>query len=140
LCLPCALPCERCTGTATSCTFCKSGTGSNRFLSGSSCVQTCPTDYFEDAIADPTLTNLCTQCSIGCVGCTSAGHTGCASCSINGAGTKLWLAYGTTICDVACPSGEYMGSGADDFKCLVCSSTCLTCTGSSTNCVTCGSP
>lgn len=121
------------------CTFCKTVTASDYFLIGTSCVQSCPSGYFADLVADPTLTNLCSACSVGCIGCTSAGYSSCSSCTNNGA-TKLWLHYGTTTCDSICPSGEYMGSGVNDFQCLQCSATCLTCTGTSTNCVTCPSP
>ena len=121
------------------CTFCKPISATNYFLSGTTCVQTCPANQF-GSISTPSTSDICSPCSVGCIGCTSAGYTTCTSCASDATSSKLWLAHGTTICDVSCPSAQYMGSGANDFQCLLCSSPCLTCTGTDTNCVTCNSP
>lgn len=131
----CQAPCERCSVAGTNCTFCKNVSTTDYFLDGNACVTSCSGDRFGNVVTDPTITNECVACSAGCVGCTSSGYAGCTSCTFGTA--KLWLAHGTTICDTVCPSGQYMGSGADDNRCLLCATTCLTCTGSSTNCVTC---
>ena len=40
---------------------------------------------------------------------------------------------GEDTCSLACPVGQYIDAGVD-FKCVMCSSECVGCSGSATNC------
>lgn len=46
------------------------------------------------------------------------------------------MQFGSTICLTTCPSGFYVSS--DGTQCLQCSSPCLDCEGTATNCTLCG--
>ena len=60
----------------------------------------------------------------------------CYSCGVSSGSVTYYLIYGTTYCNQSCPDGQYKNSTS--FKCLLCSSSCVTCTTNSMNCLTCG--
>ena len=114
----CDTTCTLCTGSALTCTKCSG----DRYLSGSSCVLTCPDGQFGEAA-----TNTCQPCDLSvCLTCETTATT-CIICA-NG----LFGFEGT--CVSSCPVGYFMKPG----KCEKCSKNCLECkdqTGECTKCV-----
>jgi len=109
ICLNCSSPliCTNCTTNA------KLASGSCTCRSGfywTSCVNTCQQE--------------CLPCPSNCTACTETGCTNCAT------GFLLTL---DEKCESTCPDGSYQNG----TSCQECSSPCLTCTTSATNCLSC---
>jgi len=130
LCQPCSAACSVCTSSAFNCSSCQSVNGVAYFLSGSSCIISCPVGQY-GRINDFT----CVTCATGCASCTGPSSTDCQSCQ-NAGGTNYYLVSNTYFCDTGCPDGQYANS--TNFKCMLCSSECQTCETTSRNCLTCG--
>lgn len=137
-CLACSASCTKCQGLSTNCTFCRPPSGSNRFLLNGMCLLTCPQYFYGLVPTDITLSNFCDACTPGCDVCTAAGLTACSVCGNDGS-ADYYLAVGTTTCATICPNGQFMGSGADMHKCLICNVECATCQGTALTCLTCSS-
>jgi hypothetical protein len=161
-CVPCSSVCASCTNTSTSCTSCPN----NLFLSGSSCTSVCPTGTFQDvstgncSSCNPTcftcssLSTICTGCTPSlvlfqgnctpscpsnyfnitgncqtcpnCISCTSVSV--CATCN-----PAFYMYNG--VCYSTCPSTGIADPGT--MTCTPCNSTCATCSGTPTNCLSC---
>lgn len=98
------------------CTDCAIG----MFLKDNECVTYCGTDHF---VRD----DVCIPCEVPCESCIS--ETECITCL-----PDYGYLYGTT-CVNPCPAGYYHN---DDYECVACHDTCLTCSGLTENdCVDC---
>ena len=92
------------------------------------CVFTCPTGFYpsEDNIA-------CLPCDTSCVACTNG--TGCTQCQ---SASPWMIGPSESLCYENCPPMTYQNSTLG--RCLDCNSTCVNCTGpSSQECTSCGS-
>ena len=128
--MTCVAACATCTALST-CQSCQSVNGIAYFLSGSLCTVSCPSNQFGQ------LSNYqCTNCADGCQTCFGPTLSDCYTCGVSSAPANHYLIYGTTLCNPNCPAGQYANS--TNYKCLLCSSNCLTCVTTSTNCLTCG--
>jgi proprotein convertase subtilisin/kexin type 5 len=127
-CKPCAIYCKTCSSSALDCQSCKSLGGVGYYLSGTSCLISCPEGTFKNSSA---LT--CDVCPSGCPSCFGPTLADCYSCTSNATDT-FYLVYGTSTCG-ACPDGQYAVNAT--MKCMLCASTCLTCSVTSTSCLTC---
>ena len=128
-CLQCSVYCKKCT-SLTACSACNSLGGVGYYLSGSSCIASCPAGKYGQV---PSYT--CTSCDPGCSTCYGPALTQCYSCKNNGTDNH-YLEYGTQTCSTTCPSSQYPDSTT--FRCMLCASSCLTCDTNSSNCLTCG--
>ncbi|XP_031505761.1 uncharacterized protein LOC116268094 [Nymphaea colorata] len=128
LCTACPTGCTTCSlvsGTVQ-CTVCAAVSSLNFYLSGTSCVQNCPSGKYAgtNGNGDP----ACLSCDSPCATCTGAGASACLSCSTGR------LIYNTNTCG-SCASGTFANSGT---TCAPCDANCGTCQTSATNCLTCG--
>lgn len=128
-CKACNPACATCTSLSV-CQTCQSVNGVGYFLSGTTCTVACPSTHFGQ-----TSNYTCMACWAGCATCYGSTALNCTSCKNDGA-DNYYLIYGTDICNLTCPDGQYQNTTA--FACLLCSSHCLTCTLNSTYCTTCG--
>jgi proprotein convertase subtilisin/kexin type 5 len=120
VCTLCQSPCVTCSQTTTQCTSCISTATPQVYLSGSSCVQSCPTSTY----ANSTL-QQCVACESPCSTCNS--KTICQSCV---SGYNLYL---SSCLNGFCPGGYTPVAS----QCVLCSSPCLTCTTSPSTCSSC---
>ena len=118
-CSSCHYSCTTCHGIlSTNCDTC----ASNRTLQSGECL--CPTGYYDGSSV------ACQLCVATCVNCTSSLSTSCTACN------SLYLRSLTSTPSGSCQCNNgYYDSGA--LICQLCSSKCLTCTGTSTNCSSC---
>lgn len=113
MCSPCTPPCATCSGTATTCYSC---TGI-LLLKNNACVAgPCGAGYYQVGAT-------CPACLTGCATCTASA---CTSCSMG------YMQQGT-ICVSTCSLGFYPSSAT---LCSPCLSTCLSCT-TGTSCTAC---
>ncbi len=110
--------CATCVNTVTNCTSCTS-----RFLSGNTCVGTCPATTFGAS-------NTCSACASPCANCDSQA-TNCTSCRDN-LNPVRYLSGNSCITD--CGAGRF--GDTSTVVCVACSNNCATCT-SSTICTSC---
>jgi len=132
-CTICPPVCSTCTSNS-SCQSCKSLNGMAYFLTGSSCLFSCPQGQYGDV---PTL--KCLSCAIGCSSCFGGDVNSCSSCkldSVIGVPTDFFLIYQTTQCSTVCPPGQY--GNTTSHTCMLCNVNCLTCVSTSTTCQSCG--
>lgn len=115
-CLPCSSNCETCTSTDTKCLTCYQSS-SNNWLRNFECVGSCGAGYFEVP------GNVCNPCPPGCTSCTSTECTGC----------DTDFKKKNNICANPCGVGWYDGGA----ECFECDSNCATCSGTSSNCLSC---
>lgn len=118
-CLPCDVKCSLCSVSATNCQECKTGF----FLSGSTCVATCPTGQYGDSVL-----KICVNCDPSCSACTGT-SVNCTSCS------STYYLYNSK-CVGNCPADVTI---ADTIAkvCNPCTSGCLICQTIPAQCVTC---
>ena len=90
-------------------------------------MQNCPDGEYED-----TGTNHCLACDPGCATCFGNALTQCDTCS-GASGTNYYKIVGATECAQTCPNGQFI-SGTLTLQCEVCSSECITCSGTATTC------
>jgi proprotein convertase subtilisin/kexin type 5 len=130
LCTLCPSGCKLCSVSSSiiSCSQCQKYAGVMYYLDSTTanCVPTCPSTYYPS----PTVTPTCESCTGNCITC-----TGASSCITCVADTYLWL--GDTVCTGDCPDGQYHPASVG--KCSMCSSFCLTCSLTATNCTSCTS-
>jgi hypothetical protein len=129
VCRACNPVCSSCTSYAV-CQGCQSVNGVGYFLNGVTCTVTCPSNKYGQ-----TGDNFCVPCVPSCATCFGPSSTACLTCQNDGVNDNF-LIYGTSICSLSCPDGQYQN--ATSFRCLLCSSYCKTCVTNSTNCLTCG--
>ena len=137
-CLACSPSCTKCANAATSCTFCKAPTGTNRFLLNGMCLLTCPQYFYGLTNSNAAISNICDACTPGCDVCTATGLASCTQCGNDGT-SDYYLVVGTTTCSTSCPNGQFMGAGTNMHKCLSCNVECATCQTTSATCLTCAS-
>jgi proprotein convertase subtilisin/kexin type 5 len=128
-CLQCNTICSACSGTASNCTSCVTGSGFPylNISSGSgTCIAACDSGYYPDTNQSPT---LCVICVGPCVTCTT--QTACLSCN-----STTYL-YGTS-CVTSCPSLTSVNDSSSR-KCLPCDSVCASCSILTSNCTSCAS-
>ncbi|PBK76440.1 growth factor receptor domain-containing protein [Armillaria solidipes] len=134
-CTTCSSACQKCTGaTSNDCTLC--ATGSYTF--NGSCVSASSTGVCEgtNLIADNNK-HVCDACGAKCTSCeiqnfsvaSTVDELKCTGC-IPGS----FLSNGQ--CIDSCPTGTFV-SPKDNVTCTNCDSSCSTCSGSSTFCLTC---
>ena len=120
ICVLCDLKCITCAGTATNCSSCTASGADAAYLSGNTCVLSCPSTTFGN-----NTTRTCNSCPSNCNNCTSS--TVCTTC------TSPYLLLSTS-CVSSCPGGTFTGTGV----CTSCDSKCLSCTGAlDTQCQSC---
>lgn len=120
--------------SANNCQSCQSVNGMAYYLSGSSCIVSCPLHQFGHLGSF-----TCVACAVGCDTCFGSTVNDCYTCTaglVSAVMTNFYLIYSSSTCSQTCPNGQY--SNATSYKCLLCDVNCLTCTGTSTSCVTCG--
>lgn len=129
-CSVCSSGCATCTNISANCTSCNLVNGFRVYLSGVSCVQDCDDGYYEDRTAKE-----CLPCVEGCATCDGPTINHCQSCKDSDDGTKMFFkVIGEDTCmEEACPVGQFIKTGVD-YKCQACSSSCVGCAGSATNC------
>ncbi len=158
-CDPCYIGCLTCTNSSSNgCSTCTNVSGTVYYLSGTSCLTSCPSGFYNNtpngcaACTAPCLTsvntatnctscvtnayflvgNTCTLCTAPCVTCSLALNN-CTSCN----GTTFFMASSNT-CPTTCPAG--FAGNTSTRVCDSCYIGCATCTNGSINrCSTCKS-
>ena len=129
LCSPICLTCSYNSTYCTSCGFASSGV--MLYLRNNTCKSDCPDGYYQNS------TNYqCTACDPVCLICKDGSKNYCTICgNITNAGVTIqyYLIIGTTICDTACPLGQFISSSFPN-NCQPCDSSCIGCSGTATNC------
>ena len=121
-CVSCPTGCLQCTQNLI-CYYC----ANNLFNYKGNCFATCPSGTMS---IQTNGTQTCVPCNAPCATCT--GHPSfCTSC-VSGQGF-LQTSSALQSCVSSCNEGTFASNGL----CMVCSFTCATCVGSSTNCLTC---
>lgn len=128
----CNANCLTCVNTSSYCLTCGFSTiGANLYLFGSSCLLTCPNNYFANTTA-----NTCDPCNVGCATCTGPLLTDCTVCrNYNNSGTieVYYKVLSATTCDRGCPTGQFISSSFPN-TCAYCDPSCINCSVTSTNC------
>lgn len=112
-CTKCSNYCTICDTIATNCSECTLNGTYMAYLSGSSCVTTCPNQTYPDTGGG--LVNLCLPCDISCMTCT-ASPSPCSSCSPN---YYLYLSE----CSPTCPTGFFQDNST--WSCQLCDVYCV---------------
>lgn len=73
----------------------------------------------------------CATCDTTCATCSGGNANNCLTCVAG-----KYLAFGLGTCLTACPNGQYFPNGTQ--TCYECNVNCLTCSGTSTTCGSCG--
>jgi proprotein convertase subtilisin/kexin type 5 len=100
------------------------------------CVYLCPSSTYIDSTV-----NKCLDCHSWCQSCWGPLNTQCNRCNnatnTSSAQTTIYyLISGTSTCSSSCPDLQYIDAKVPNY-CQLCSSSCLTCAGNSTTCLTC---
>ena len=134
-CMLCNANCMTCVNTSSTCLTCGfSAMGANLYLFGSSCLLTCPNGYFANSVNSFNFT--CDLCHFGCATCNGPFLTNCTVCSnYNNSGTitPYYKVLGATLCDTACPTGQFIPSSPPNV-CAYCDRSCISCSIAATNC------
>ena len=64
--------------------------------------------------------------------CNGSLQSDCQTCRDNGT-VSYYLYIGSSVCNTTCPTGQFIKDGFDNI-CVACSSECITCSVTSTNC------
>lgn len=107
-------------------------------LKNGTCVFLCPSSTYID-----TINNKCVDCHIRCLSCWGGLNTQCDRCNnITSSPSNTLIIYyllsGSSTCSQTCPNSQYIDKAIPNI-CQLCSSSCLTCANSSTNCLSCQS-
>lgn len=104
-------------------------------LKNGTCVYLCPSTTYID-----TVNNKCIDCHAWCLSCWGGLNTQCNRCNnITNSSNQVTIYYlisGSSTCSQTCPDLQYIDSRVPNY-CQLCSSSCLTCAGNSTTCLTC---
>ena len=121
ICPQCHYTCLSCSGpSAGSCYFCSALYF--RQLTGSTCL--CMNGYYDNSV------QLCATCHVTCLTCTSSSSTSCITCDI--------LSYREYASTGACKClAGYFDATSTTKVCTQCHYSCLTCSTSNSNCLTC---
>ncbi|TFK72872.1 hypothetical protein BDN72DRAFT_869384 [Pluteus cervinus] len=134
-CSPCASQCQTCTGgTANDCVICASGT----FALNGACVGVNSDGVCSgtNLIAD-NIKKECDSCGPKCTTCRISGfNAGSLPTDVQCTGCLPGFVLSQGQCVESCPSGTFL-SPQDNLTCQPCDSSCGTCVGSSTFCLTC---
>ena len=115
VCHPCAYPCASCYTDINTCLTCAGG---NHIFSQNSC--TCPSGTFDNG------TTGCDSCDQKCLECSGSTETNCTACKLN-----------MSLVNGECKSDK--GFFWNGISSEPCSSKCLACSGTSTQCSECSS-
>lgn len=127
-CLLCDSNCKTCITNSTNCLSCGLNTaGYLVYLDVNKCVQKCPVGYYEDGTS-----KQCQKCHDGCSECYGPALTDCTACRTNNS-VPYYKYVGFDTCGMACPLGQFIDVSKSN-SCGKCSSGCVGCEGSSTNC------
>jgi hypothetical protein len=158
ICKTCDTSCKTCSTSSTSCTSCYSP----NYLSLTTCVATCPSPTFGNNGTrtcgntcentneyEDTSTRVCRACNTLCKTCTTTATT-CTSCNspyylsgstcVTTCTSPNWGINSTRSCLSTCANSNEFGDTTNYRICSPCHSTCATCSGTATNCLTCISP
>ncbi|KAK7059770.1 extracellular matrix protein FRAS1 [Favolaschia claudopus] len=136
-CTPCSSSCKTCTGgTSNDCVECASGT----YLFNGACVSADANGVCAGSalIADNNKLE-CDSCGAKCTSCKIPNFSSISTVKqlqCTGCVSGFFLSNGK--CVESCPSGTFV-SPQDNLTCTACDSSCSTCAGSSTFCLTCAS-
>lgn len=121
-CQSCDSKCATCTGPSeTQCLQCK-----NLVFDSGSCVKSCAAGkYFNNA------NNQCATCSPSCINCYTLSD--CSVCQTFMVATNPAQKY----CTTGCRNNELAVSFGPNRICITCQSPCLTCTGTTSKCLSC---
>ncbi|KAJ6520275.1 insulin-like growth factor binding protein [Mycena sanguinolenta] len=135
-CVACSASCQTCSGpTSNDCTLCPQ---THYLTNNGSCVSASSTGVCEGSnlIADNNK-GECDTCGAKCTSCEIAGFN--VASTVNALKCTACL-KGTVLsggqCIDSCPTGTFL-SPTDNVTCTACDSSCSTCSGSSTFCLTC---
>ena len=124
-CQPCSSPCATCSTLSTNCLSCVS----SYFLRNGACVTDCGSQLYADVA-----TASCKSCDLNsCFNCAGSPTT-CTSCLGN------FLNGTSCISAASCTSDLQHVADSTTWTCLPCSSPCLQCQVSVTQCTACSSP
>ena len=128
VCAECNVACAACTDASnTQCSVCNSGYFLQPAPSSTTCLNTCPTEYWQD-----TTTRKCMPCDNACSDCLDGTHTQCSSCKLG-----YFLQPSSTTCLDSCPTIGYW-QDTTNHLCASCNNWCSECTGSlNTQCSAC---
>ena len=152
--------CKRCDNNCRTCvnlsTYCLSCNPPN-YLSGSSCVSTCPSPRWGNNISrtcDASCANsneygdasyrICKKCDLNCATCLGT-STVCTSCKfplylssticVSACPTPLWGNNSTRNCSPSCSNKNEYGDILDNRICKNCSTDCESCFGTADTCI-----
>lgn len=96
-CSTCSPYCQECFNLANNCSICTLNGAFMAYLSGSTCLTTCPTGTYSSTNGG--LVNLCIDCDLSCLACT-ASPSPCSSCAPH------YYLYENS-CSSSCPNGYF---------------------------------
>ena len=129
ICSNCDSTCATCDGsTSSDCLSCNI----NHYLDGNSCVSSCPSTKYVDASFQ------CSDCDANCLTCVVQ-STNCLTCPDSSHFINRSTTAANGHCEASCGSGYFSEAISSINYCLVCSSSCLTCSGDYCNCTSCSS-
>ncbi|KAI0689822.1 insulin-like growth factor binding protein [Cytidiella melzeri] len=134
-CTPCSPLCQTCTGsTSNDCVIC----GAGKYTLNGTCVETDGNGVCEGSnmIADNNK-HECDSCPAKCTKCTIPNFNVASTVNqLQCTGCLPGFVLSQGQCVESCPSGTFLNP-QDNLTCTACDSTCGTCAGSSTFCLTC---
>jgi hypothetical protein len=117
----CDTKCAACSMLSTNCSACANSY--YLFASNFTCLSSCPAGYAADST-----NHICVACSnSACLSCSATNTSYCYSCN----STTFWLAFD---CLSTCPTSNYFPTSPN---CTQCDPSCLICTGSPSPCTQC---
>ncbi|TFK45622.1 hypothetical protein OE88DRAFT_1784054 [Heliocybe sulcata] len=134
-CTPCSTECQTCTGASSNqCIIC----GSGRYMLNGTCV---PADGNGVCEGSSLIANNdkheCDSCPSKCTSCQIPSFSVASTVNqLQCAGCLPGFVLSKGQCVQSCPSGTFL-SPTDNLTCTACDSSCSTCAGSSTFCLTC---
>ena len=130
-CKKCHSTCLTCGGpTENNCLTCDalSATNGKYHLKQNACIDSCPSNCFEE-------TNICKECHESCLTCSGAFDNNCLTCNTADPLKGKFLPS-QSMCLALCPSYTY----EENNSCKKCNDSCSTCFGQEkNNCLTCNS-
>ncbi|KAJ6572174.1 insulin-like growth factor binding protein [Mycena capillaripes] len=136
-CTPCSASCKTCTaGTSNDCVECAAGT----YLLNGACVSADANGVCAGSLLIADNNKLeCDSCGSKCTSCKIPNFSSISTVNqlqCTGCVPGFFLSNGK--CVPSCPSGQFV-SPQDNLTCTACDSSCASCTGSATFCLTCAS-
>ena len=129
-CVSCDPGCIACSITSTNCTLSVCSSGYYYYSANSSCLRSCPNNFYANISA-----GMCTQCLGGCLLCYGGLLTACTSCKKDNNNVPYFKMIDIDTCTATCDPGQW--GQVSSLSCQYCSTECLTCIDSATNCQSC---